>query len=919
MSRNILVLCISLCLGIHSYAYDFSEKGFYFEKDGTEKTVKIVAGDVPYSGPVVIPSEVSHEGETYVVTSIGQNAFYGCTGLTSITIPNSITLIDMYAFSGCDHLEEVILEDGTSILTTWYDDENYYKGTFSNCPVKRVYQGRNLYSEHYGYTAPAFKEISTLTEVTLSNYVTKLSYNAFSGCSSLEHIVLPESLIVIGPGAFSHCSSLKEIYIPASVKALGEYYQILGEDEITHKNVFDYCPNLEKIVVEYGNAIYDSRSDCNGIVITSANKLLTGCKATVIPQSVTSIEDAFRGCSTLEKFLIPSNITSIGAGAFYDSSLKTIELPSSVNTIGMYAFDTSMGMKLDSITVHWKRPEEVNCDYRAFGGDVYAGDNPQAQLRVPEGSYLFFAQTNPWKNFGIIAEGENYHIRNGHQFTHNGIDYRTIDDSNNLSLCRNDSYEGAIVIPSIIRYKNNDMMVTQLDEWALGVSPALTSIQLPRTLKVIPSNALYACRLLQEVTFETGSQLTEIKGDALKDCTALKSFQMPDGVVSIASGAFTGCSSLESITFPEGLTTLGGMFGVFDGCSSLKEIILPNSLTHLSDFCFGSCSSATHVQLPANITGIGMYTFSFMSSLQSFTALATNPPAVNRDAFAATPIDKAILYVPIGCKDLYANADYWKDFAKIIEVNGQGFRFIKDGIAYEITNAADMEVVVGKSDYSDEVVIPETVSYNDGVYVVLGIDDEAFKNCTQLTSVSISRYITEIGNGVFINCTSLQNVLLPDKLESIGQQAFYGCKGLKNFTIPASVSSIGQEAFAYSSGLESIMAYPIVPPVCGEKAFNGVSKYLCKLYVPRGSKSAYEAADYWKDFKEIIELNDFISGDANGDGLVNVTDIVATVNYIMEKPSEGFNKTAADLNGDGEINVTDIVKMVSIIMSGDSQ
>ena len=76
-----------------------------------------------------------------------------------------------------------------------------------------------------------------------------------------------------------------------------------------------------------------------------------------------------------------------------------------------------------------------------------------------------------------------------------------------------------------------------------------------------------------------------------------------------------------------------------------------------------------------------------------------------------------------------------------------------------------------------------------------------------------------------------------------------------------------------------------------------------------------EDGENWQEY----EGNDSVKGDVNGDGVVNVTDIVATVNYIMEKPSDGFNKEAADLNGDGEINVTDIVKMVTIIMSGGSR
>lgn len=99
--KRLIYLVAFLCLTIYSYSYDFCENGFYFEKESSGNNVKIVAGDVPYSGSVVIPSVVSHEGETYVVITIGMQAFRNCNQLISVTIPSSVMLIDMYAFENC--------------------------------------------------------------------------------------------------------------------------------------------------------------------------------------------------------------------------------------------------------------------------------------------------------------------------------------------------------------------------------------------------------------------------------------------------------------------------------------------------------------------------------------------------------------------------------------------------------------------------------------------------------------------------------------------------------------------------------------------------------------------------------------------------------------------------------------------------
>ena len=107
--------------------------------------------------------------------------------------------------------------------------------------------------------------------------------------------------------------------------------------------------------------------------------------------------------------------------------------------------------------------------------------------------------------------------------------------------------------------------------------------------------------------------------------------------------------------------------------------------------------------------------------------------------------------------------------------------------------------------------------------------------------------------------------------------------------------------------------------VCGAQALDDINKWNCKLQVPEASIPAYQAADQWKEFFFIEPTNDIIMGDANNDRQVNVTDIVATVNYIMNKPSTDFNFDAADVNQDGYVNVTDIVAMVNIIMKDGTQ
>ncbi len=221
-----------------------------------------------------------------------------------------------------------------------------------------------------------FLDCQRLTSIKLPNTVTSIEYNAFGACTGLTSIKIPNSVTSIGSSAFSG-SGLTSIVIPSSVISIGT-------------NAFS-CDDISSINVDSGNPVYDSRDNCNAIIETKSNSLITGCKNTVVPISVTSIGDyAFSDCSGLSSIELPESVTSIGKFAFSGcTGLTGIKIPNSVTSIGDQAFSSCS--TLTYISCLAKTP----C---AIGSQAFNNTNT-CPIYVPEESVDAFKVAEGWSDY----------------------------------------------------------------------------------------------------------------------------------------------------------------------------------------------------------------------------------------------------------------------------------------------------------------------------------------------------------------------------------------------------------------------------------------------------------------------------------------------------------------------------------------
>lgn len=505
------------------------------------------------SGTCGTDASYTFDAETGLLTisgtgKISDKMFLGNESIKSVIIEEGITSVGNSVFEGCTNLTSAIVPNSVSEI---------------------------------GYSM--FYQCKNLTSVVLPDKISVIGEGMFEECFSLTDVTLPEGLTSIGMGAFKYCESLTNITIPAGVTSIGAYG-------------FSGCSGLSQITVDENNTVYDSRGNCNAIIETAANKLLFGCKNTVIPNGITTIgPDSFSYCSGLTSIIIPNSVTYIDAGAFYGcSGLKELTMPCSAN---FYNDSTPFGgIHLKKVTL--TKGSGIMMDYIM----VNSREGPICYTNTP-----WYISRNSIEE--IIIEDGIENIGNYAFFYTFNLETVVIPES--VKSIGKSAFMGCENLKNITIPEN----VTSIGDGAFGLCKSLTDITIPKNITKIGKNLFKECSGLKSLTIPDG--VTDIGESAFYSCSGLTDITIPNSVKNIGMQAFRYCSALTNISIPNNITNIEE--GTFYGCKSLTNITIPEGAIRIGNEAFSFCSNLTSITVAESVTNIGMYAFSCCSKLENIT------------------------------------------------------------------------------------------------------------------------------------------------------------------------------------------------------------------------------------------------------------------------------------------------------------
>jgi hypothetical protein len=808
-----------------------------------------LAGNL-YLNKILVKNLVIPEG----IAQIKDEAFSGCTSITSVTIPSGVTRIGTAAFSSCSKLSSVTI--GSTV-------------------------------ESIG--ANAFDSCTQLSSITFSTDSLKsIGMSAFKSCGSLARLVIPNSVTSIGEGAFAGCSNLNELHIP-----------FIGDSkDSTTSNHFGYIFGARGYGDHYGQVPTSLKTVVINEGTTIAPRAFYECKSieTVsLPEKLESIGDyAFYCCDALKSMRIPDKVETIGSTAFCGcTKLETVTIGPAVTTIGINAFDgcyklntvyynakncilgsadgstynrspfTGGGRDSGGFEVYFGVTVEVIPDYlfkfyksgetevlvylnavhfvtpskvTTIGTSAFEGCSNITSITIPStvstiGNNAFVGTNIKTMHIEDIAawcarsRGDGYDLPTVNAELYlNGKLLTELVIPEGVTAIADEAFDGCgslkkVVIPSTVK---------AIGVGAFAFCPNLETVEIGANVETIGSSAFDCCGALKDVKFK-GNQLHTINNGAFEHCNSLTQISIPDNVSIIKSVAFAYCSKLASIELPNNLEYLGD--GVFEGCSALvpsynyheyaaylgnednpymilmgiPETMISRCEIHpdtkcISDKAFMSCTELQSLTIPAGVSTIckeaflgctSLYTVNFMLDSDGESSLKT----IGQQAFADCTNLKCIV------------------LPDSVEVLRYGVFLGCDNLTLCFSENVDTTNWYNNWNYGFNGTVIDNYRASEGLEYNM-IDEytcevKSIGTCTDsdlvIPTVHEGALVTGIGQYAFEGSSEIVTIVIPLSVRYIGAEAFYNCSELESVTIPSSVTNIADQAFQDCFNLSNVV------------------------------------------------------------------------------------------------------------------
>ena len=906
--------------------YDFEANGIYYIITGPN-TASVTYKDTnfnSYSGTVNIPATVTHDGTLYTVTAIGMSAFRQSSSLTSVSIPNTVTSIDYAAFYRCSALTSITVP--SNVVTI--GDHAFRETGLTQVTLRN---GVNTIGR------AAFYGCEALTGVSIPNSVTSLGDACFQNCSSLTSASIGTGITDIPVQCFAVCTSLSSINIPSTVKSYGSFafcytrfttlYLTEGVETIGY-GVFAGCQQLTSINFPASVTHIDDNvlSDCYAlanITVDSANPNYCATYNELYDKAKTRLlryapqkPNAFAAT--------PNTCVTIAPGA-YDSAtnLDYIIIGSNIEYIGYNAFDDCSSLNNFYIA-------DGNTHYMTDDGILYSmtsDGKPQSIIKYPA--------NRPEKHYSVLNMTDTVQACAFSQTSH----LQSVYIPQQLKEVESSAFTSSSVKRVVI-----DEGLTRIQDYAFDSCDSLQSVYLPSTVTSIGEQAFVYAWNLSEITFASStppsvdpnafygagysidhpvtiyvpagasSAYSSIDWDSnyfefeVNDAAQLEigttftvdslKYQTTDAtlnamVTGVTSNAIVDPGIPPEVAYQGNLCTVNMLKDhAFANIYKMVRADVPFTVQQIDDYCFYNCRNLKKLMLREGVKQIDAYAFSHINELVSVT-IPASADSITGDAFTYDPNLIAIY----------------------VEDDNNKYTCV-DGILF----SKDKKRLIAFAD-------GRTTTYEvpDGTQVIAR---EAFRGASALDIIHMPNSLREIERYAFFDCSTLPGIEVPKGVTTIGNYAFGSCTSMTYATLPSTLTELGYNAFYNVPDLAYLYVKATTPPTCLTYANPRTGEFYepfiddhysnVNLQVPMGSAQAYRTANVWKKFTNINENNfpaEFIRGDVNGDGHVNIADVTSLIDYLLGS-NTGADINAADVNEDGNVNIADVTSLIDYLLSG---